>query len=179
MYYSDELYHHGIKGQKWGVRRFQNADGSLTDAGRKRVAKYQRKADKIYKGASTAFKAADQIADKYNKSRFHNSYLHLTGSDAMTGGEGGIKSLERLQKKYADNFGKSDFAASKLKDLKQQHVTVGEKYIERSLGVRIAGTVAAVTISPLPHTATYLHPSRKYNIKRTYKALTDNSLRPV
>ena len=31
-----ELYHHGIKGQKWGVRRFQNKDGSLTLAGEKR-----------------------------------------------------------------------------------------------------------------------------------------------
>ena len=33
---TDELYHHGIKGQKWGVRRFQNEDGSLTNAGKKR-----------------------------------------------------------------------------------------------------------------------------------------------
>ena len=31
-----ELYHHGIKGQRWGVRRFQNEDGSLTPAGQKR-----------------------------------------------------------------------------------------------------------------------------------------------
>lgn len=36
--YFNELYHHGIKGQKWGVRRFQNPDGSLTEEGRKRLA---------------------------------------------------------------------------------------------------------------------------------------------
>lgn len=35
-YYDDELYHHGIKGQRWGVRRFQNPDGSLKAAGAKR-----------------------------------------------------------------------------------------------------------------------------------------------
>lgn len=32
--YQAELYHHGIKGQKWGVRRFQNPDGSYTSAGK-------------------------------------------------------------------------------------------------------------------------------------------------
>lgn len=33
---NNELTHHGIKGQKWGVRRYRNSDGSLTEAGKKR-----------------------------------------------------------------------------------------------------------------------------------------------
>ena len=32
----DYIYHHGIKGQKWGVRRYQNPDGTLTSMGKAR-----------------------------------------------------------------------------------------------------------------------------------------------
>lgn len=38
----NELYHHGVKGQRWGVRRYQNPDGSLTMAGKKRALKIQQ-----------------------------------------------------------------------------------------------------------------------------------------
>lgn len=34
--FTDSLSHHGIKGQRWGIRRFRKKDGSLTDAGKKR-----------------------------------------------------------------------------------------------------------------------------------------------
>lgn len=46
IYKTNELYHHGIKGMKWGIRRYQNKDGSLTDAGKKRLVSRVQRADK-------------------------------------------------------------------------------------------------------------------------------------
>ena len=51
LVHSDEdgtyLANHGIKGQRWGVRRFQNPDGSLTEKGKRRMKTLQGKSDKL------------------------------------------------------------------------------------------------------------------------------------
>lgn len=55
------IVHHGIKGQKWGVRRFQNADGSLTNAGRKRYSTEEKSSARSDSGRHSA---AASIAKK-------------------------------------------------------------------------------------------------------------------
>ena len=54
---NDELYHHGVKGQRWGVRRYQNKDGSLTSEGKKKygsVENFNKRKDNMLKALTAA-----------------------------------------------------------------------------------------------------------------------------
>lgn len=69
--YNGELYHWGIKGQKWGVRRYQNKDGSLTPAGRKRYApEHLDYPDKV---SNTTKRVIDDY-NSMNERQFRNKY---------------------------------------------------------------------------------------------------------
>lgn len=67
---NDILQHHGIKGQRWGVRRYQNYDGSLTAAGRRRVGQnykeqlaVEKRIDKLNKKRDSNRKAINLIIE--------------------------------------------------------------------------------------------------------------------
>ena len=68
------LTHYGIRGMKWGVRRFENPDGTLTDRGRKRYKRLddkfvKNKSDKIYK---KALKKSEKEMKKFIKKDLKN-----------------------------------------------------------------------------------------------------------
>lgn len=65
----DELYHHGIKGQRWGIRRFQNEDGSYTAAGRKHY------------GIGAAYKKATGMQNEYH-SKMTKKYEAMYGKNS-------------------------------------------------------------------------------------------------
>lgn len=71
-YYGDCLYHHGILGQKWGVRRFQNKDGTYTEAGKERRSYKDAKENyknKVSKAKSKFIEDSSNILTKKEKNK--------------------------------------------------------------------------------------------------------------
>ena len=71
---SEELYHHGIKGQKWGVRRYQNKDGSLTKAGLKRYKDDVNSKERTIKEGTELQTVTSRKYDHSKTSRLYTSY---------------------------------------------------------------------------------------------------------
>ena len=71
-----ELYHWGIKGQKWGQRRYQNKDGSLTPAGKKR---YSKQAEDI------SSMSDQELRSKINRMNLEKRYINLSKNQNSRG----------------------------------------------------------------------------------------------
>lgn len=131
------LAHHGIKGQKWGVRRFQNSDGSLTNQGKRRYLSDETKG-KIKKAAKVAAGVAGAAALGYgvykigragHKLKMVTAYKHASdvagnlgtmnahaaGLSRASGNHVNAKYYERLADMY---IGKSRYLGVKASDLR-------------------------------------------------------------
>ena len=153
--YDNELYHHGIMGMKWGVRRYQNPDGSYTEAGRNRYGKkLAEEFDKwdIKNGANTYFPEKDrtslQIASdlaNYNSqvrkfNRKSSEYKELQRAGAKYRSDVSKLNLQinaELQKKYGKNGQQDHFAeyitdGIKLMQERSKALESGPRYMEAS-----------------------------------------------
>lgn len=161
MYYPAELYHHGIKGQRWGVRRFQNPDGSFTQAGKQRygiksdkqgvkLAKYQ---EKEYEKAKTAYarerEALNANTEKLNRKR-EEALSNLN-----------VRKAEKLDKKIAANKAKmklgDTISKQVLKDI--ENMTVKDMNREKRIrGASVASSVLLTggSLALSPHTGFFL-----------------------
>lgn len=140
---SNELQHHGIKGQKWGVRRFQNTDGSLTAEGKKRysVNDYQQAIDKtktagkIVNEAKTLNNTIKKVNDPAAERRIRKSAAEMSDIELQ-------KRVQRLN--MEDNYTRMM--------LHRENLERGRTFVDKALDVSaiaVQGTVASLTIALL------------------------------
>lgn len=114
--YHDDLAHFGIKGQKWGVRRFQNDDGTRTPEGKKRDSRHGKSED--YMKSQTAKKRGkeglsnDELKKLNERLRLEDEFKKLT-AEKITASESWVKkSIRDAGQQALTDFTKGIFLGS-------------------------------------------------------------------
>lgn len=189
--YNNSISHHGIKGQKWGERNYQNPDGTLTEEGRKRYAskspyRIQRSLNKIDESAA---KAEARIYNAKNKAREYSAkgtvYANKHGESEKT-----TKKLTKLDKKIK----KQEEKISNLKDLISKHdkatwsrinvalekgydVTINKGYRRVSLGEDFIKSLGLAAVSGIMSSKSYYVPGNYYKVKKNESNSVVDNLR--
>ena len=156
----NELYHHGIKGQKWGVRRYQNKDGSLTLAGKKRALSMQNQYTEFSKNKRYHDKDGNlTYAGRKKDLKMKEKYSELTGkqlrkfSEKKNNSESGSSNRTKSIKEMSNDEIQSKIDRIRLENtlnsLTPKNVSTGHKfvnsvkesaiYIAKDKGTKIVG----------------------------------------
>lgn len=158
---SNELQHWGIKGMKWGVRRYQNADGSLTPAGIKR---YRDEARDIERRLNT--QKREMTVDDYQNAIKKTKSVGERIDSVRKFNDDSIKSkdpdMERRIRKSTQQMSDKELQQRvqrlNMEDnytrmmMHREHLEQGENYVNKMLDVGanvVQGATAALTIAVL------------------------------
>ena len=135
---NDELQHHGILGQKWGVRRFQNYDGTLTARGKKRELKsagqYKRALNRIDQGLAEEGHYKRRAEQKLSRAQAHSDKVYKK-VDAYAEKHGGLDNLSaskslKLSKKLDKANRKVGMASMEISK-HEAYIDAGQKLSNR------------------------------------------------
>lgn len=102
----DVLIHYGILGMKWGVRRYQNKDGSLTSAGKKRysnndnVKEAPQKNTEEPKKKSVKDMSDEELRREVNRMQLEQNYLRMTGQNIEKGKSAAEIALGKMKESF-------------------------------------------------------------------------------
>lgn len=139
--YENELYHHGIKGQRWGVRRYQNEDGSLKPAGEGRYddglrGRARRKAAKSYdyrQGESYKNLSSSEKRKRSNTYNFNKRYYGKKAANRMEYEVDRGADRKKLNRKYARKKIVKTMAVTALIAASPHIINAGKRYYVKSL----------------------------------------------